>query len=394
MLTAYFHSIGGASGDMILGALVDAGLDPESLNRELRKLPVKGLRISASQGQRAGLLGTHVTVSTPGRLREPPTISQFIENITQSTLEEADKEGAIRILNRLGLAERRAHRFWEATQVLHELGDLDTLVDIVGAVAGLRLLEIQEVFSSPLLAGGGTVQTTHGRIPVPGPATMELIAEAQAPVIPPTREHPTPGELTTPTGAAIITTLASFESPPLAVNRIGYGLGTMDFEEFPNAIGLWIGEHSTHTLVSDYRILETNVDDSTPELLAFAQEQLFTLGALDVWFSPISMKKNRPGVLLSALVPTALEGAASELILSETSTFGVRVRSVERYEAAREVRQINTTLGTVPVKVKLAEGRPIGISPEYEPCRSLALETGLSLAEVFRVVNEAAWKQL
>ncbi len=394
MLIAYFHSIGGASGDMMLGALVDAGLSLDSLERELAKLPVGGFQLSAHQERRAGLSGTHVVVDTSKAQAGPRAISEFIDAVTRSTLDNAVKESATQVLERLGQAEVRAHRLAQGEAVLHELGDLDTLVDVVGAVAGMRLLGIQEVYASPLLVGGGIAHTAHGAIPVPAPATMELIADARAPVISPTPRQPMPGELTTPTGAALLTTLASFEAPTMVVQGIGYGLGSRDDPSVPNALSMWLGEREGAPKVGGYRLLETNIDDSTPELLAYAQEQLLAMGALDAWFSPIQMKKNRPGVLLSALVPAPLEGRATELILRETSTLGIRVRTIERYEAEREIREVSCSLGTVPVKINRLEGKIIGVSPEYEPCRRIALEHGMPLAEVLHTVSEAARKEL
>ena len=396
MRIAYFHSIGGASGDMMLGALVDAGVSVEALKGELAKLSISGFQISARQDRRAGLLGTRVLVETEVEpdASQPRSVSEFIATIGKSTLDEAVKKQATQVLKRLGEAEKRAHRLAKGEAVLHELGDLDTLVDVVGTVACIHLLGIQEVYASALLTGSGVVQSSHGAIPVPGPATMELIADVQATVIPPSAQRPMPGELTTPTGAALLTTLASFDAPSMTVERIGYGLGTRDDPARPNALSVWLGERQETPKGDGLRLLETNVDDSTPELLAYAQEQLLALGAADVWFTSIQMKKSRPGVLLSALVSASLEGRAAELILRETSTLGIRVRPVERYEALREVREVTSPYGTVPVKIKRMGHQVMGVSPEYEPCRRIAQERGLPLAEVYRLVSEAAWEQV
>ena len=223
---------------------------------------------------------------------------------------------------------------------------------------------------------------------------MELIAKSQASIVPPSPQQPMPGELTTPTGAALLTTLASFDAPPMTVERIGYGLGSRDDPTRPNALAVWLGERQEAPRRDGLRLLETNVDDSTAEMLAYALEQLLALGAVDVWFTSIQMKKSRPGVLLSALVPAPLEGRAAELILRETSTLGIRVRPVERYEARREMREVASPFGAVPVKVKRMGHQVMGISPEYEPCRRIAQERGLPLAEVYRLVSEVAWEQL
>ena len=394
MRVAYFHSIGGASGDMVLGALVDAGLPLDSLKQALGQLSVGGFQLSASQERRAGLAGTRVLVDIDEEGAGLRVASEFIVLVAESSLPDSVKDRASRVLQRLGEAEARAHRTGDGEAVLHELGNLDTLVDVVGAVAGLHILGIEEVYASPLMVGNGIVHSSHGHIPAPAPATMELIAEARVPILPPSALQPMPGELTTPTGAAILTTLARFEASPMTVERIGYGLGSRDVPTHPNALGVWLGEGEAAPKIGGLRLLETNVDDSTPEMLAYAQEQLLSLGALDVWFSSIQMKKNRPGVLLSALVPAALEDRAAELILRESTTLGVRARSVERYEAQREVMEVDSSFGAVPVKVKRLGHRVMGISPEYEPCRRIAQERDMPLAEVYRLVTEAAWKQI
>ena len=394
MRVAYFHSIGGASGDMTLGALVDAGLPLDTLKQALAKLPVDGYRLSVSQERRGSVAGTRLLVETDEGTAHHKAISGLIALVAQSSLDEVIKERATRVLQRIGEAEARAHRISEGESVLHELGHLDTLIDVVGAVAGLHALDIQEVYASPLLVGSGIVETSHGPIPVPGPATMELIAEARAPVVAPSAHRSTAGELTTPTGAALLTTLASFDAPTMIVERIGYGLGSRDTPTLPNVLAVWLGETEAAPKVGGYQLLETNIDDSTPELLAYAQEQLLALGAADAWFSSIQMKKGRPGVLLSALVPAALEGYAAELILRETSTLGIRVRSVERYEADREVQTVACSVGTVPVKVKRLGSQIIGIAPEYDACRRIAQERAMPLAEVYRLVNDAAWQQI
>ena len=377
----------------MLGALVDVGLPLESLKQALTQLKVGGFRISAKQEHRAGLAGTRILVEIDKGNTGPRAVSEFIAMVALSSLSDDVKQRATRVFQRLGEAEARAHRTAEGEGVLHELGDLDTLVDVVGTVAGLHILGIGALYASPLLVGNGMVHSSHGLIPAPAPATMELIANAQAPVLMPTISDPTPGELTTPTGAALLTTLARFEAPQMTVDRVGYGLGSRDDATRPNALGVWLGEEVSASKSEGLRLLETNVDDSTPEVLAYTQEQLLSIGALDVWFSSIQMKKNRPGVLLSALIPMALEGYATELILRETTTLGIRVRTVERYEAQREEKEVECAVGIVKVKVKRLGHRVVGISPEYEPCRRIAQEKGISLAEVYRLVSEAAWRQ-
>ncbi len=380
------QSIGGASGDMFLAALLDAGLSQEALLEELAKLPATGFQLQASRQVRGGLEGTHLKVILDDP--RPGTLSpdDLLRLVAQSRLSDALKARAAQVLQRLIQAEERVHG---GAGALHELGTLDTLIDVVGVVAGLDRLGVEQVYASPLLTGSGTVATAHGLLPVPAPATLALLAQAGAPTLPPPLEAT--GELTTPTGAALLTTLASFHPPTLAIQRIGYGLGTRDTPGRPNALAIWLAEtpQETEPLV----LLETNIDDLSPELLAYAQEQLMAHGARDAWFTSIGMKKSRPAVLLSVLCPAAAEGRMVEILFRETSTLGVRVRPVRRYEAQREVRQITTPLGSVPVKLKLWQGKVLSVAPEYEVCRRLALEHLLPLPEVYRRIQEEAARQ-
>jgi uncharacterized protein (TIGR00299 family) protein len=325
---------------------------------------------------------------------DPQTWRDFAETVRGSDLSPEVQEQALEIFARLEEAERRAHRVGEgeSSHPLAELGTLDTLVDVVGVVAGLRLLGIQQLYSSALPTGAGTARSAHGTLPAAAPATMELIARAGAPVTAPSPE--VSGELVTPTGAAIITTLARFQRPTLRLERVGYGLGFRDPEGIPNALALWVGEVEAEAEPTGLVLLETNIDDMTPALFGYVQERLFLLGALDVWFTSIQMKKNRPASMISVLLPGSLEGEAVALLLRETSTLGVRRRTVERYEAAREIRVVETSLGTLPVKVKYLEGSPVSVSPEYEACRTVALERGVPLAEVLRLVEQEARRQI
>ena len=271
---------------------------------------------------------------------------------------------------------------------LHELGSPDTLVDVVGAVAGLRLLGIEELYASPLPAGSGLVKTAHGTLPVPAPATLGIMARAGAPL----SSAEWQGEVTTPTGAAIVTTLAKFERPRMRLTGLGYGAGSRDPEDRPNVLRLWLGERDERrqTMV----LLETNVDDMTGEVLGYAQERLFSAGAADVWFTPIQMKKNRPAVKLSVLCPIDREGEIVALLLQETSTLGVRAVEVRRHEAQREVMEFASSLGQAAVKVKRLRGHVAQAAPEYEACRRLAQETGLPLLEVYRTVEAEALAEI
>ena len=393
MRVGYLHLIGGASGDMLLGAILDAGLPLPKLETELEKLPVSGYRLRTEATQRRGVHGTRVTVDV-GKDERHWGWAGFIAAIQESALSAEVKGEALKVFGRLEEAESRAHRVsvGEASSHLDELGSLDTLIDVVGVVVGLHLLGVEKLCASLLPMGSGVMQTGHGSLPAAAPATLELVAMARAPVVAP--PPGVVGELVTPTGAALITTLAEFQQPTLRLERVGYGLGTRDPEGLPNALALWLGELEEADSEEGLVLLETNIDDMTPQLFGYVQERLLSLGALDVWFTPIQMKKNRPGVLLSLLLPASLEKAAVNLLFQETSTLGVRTRSVRRHEARREIREVETSLGRLPVKVKYLEGRTIAVAPEYEACRALALERSIPLREVLHRVEEEARAQL
>jgi uncharacterized protein (TIGR00299 family) protein len=387
---AYFDCFSGASGDMILGALVDSGLAFELLEAELAglALPEGSFRLTASSVKRAGFAATKVDVE----VLEPPrhrSVNDVLEIIGRSRLPEADKHAATRIFQALGRAEATVHGKPEDETELHEVGAVDAIVDVTGAVAGLRLLGIDRVYVSPLPLGHGEARGSHGAIPVPAPATLELIAAAGAPIA--TGEGAR-GELVTPTGAAILTTLGVFERPAMLVHAVGYGAGGRDPADRPNVLRLWLGE--TETAARTMRLVETNIDDMTPELFGYVQERLLAAGAADVWFTAVQMKKNRPGVMLSVLCSEALESEVVRIILGETTTLGMRSQDVRRFEAEREPFEFDSSLGPAAVKVKRLQGETPRVAPEYEACRRLAEATGLPLAEVYRIVTEEALRLL
>ena len=263
-------------------------------------------------------------------------------------------------------------------------------MDVVGSVAGLEHLGVEQVFSSPFPMGTGVFRSAHGVLPVPSPATSALFTMADAPLVTAPGNPVRTGEMVTPTGAGIITTLAEFRQPRMAMQTHGYGLGSRDPEEYPNVLGLWVGEVEESPKTGGLSLLETNLDDSTGEVLGYVHERLFEIGARDVWFTPIQMKKNRPATMLCAIVDERTEKQAVDLVMRETTTLGVRVRPIERYEAKRETRTIETPLGPAGVKLKIMDGRTVAVSPEYEDCRRIATETGLSLNDVFRAVQRSA----
>jgi uncharacterized protein (TIGR00299 family) protein len=387
---------------MALGALLDAGLSLDALRAELAKLQLDGWSIDAERGVRRYLAGTRALVHAPEQAahRHLSDVQSIIES---SALAPALQRRAIHIFTLLAEAEGRVHGI-PADQVhFHEVGALDAIVDIVGVVAGLALLGIQEVYASALPLGSGWTRAAHGALPLPAPAVLAVLAGVNAPTIP----DDTPMELVTPTGAAVLAGLAEFRRPPLRLERIGYGLGARDLER-PNALRVWLGTTDKETRRQGDKelevnsnsqspslsvslspiLLETNIDDQSAEQLAYVAEQLFALGALDAWLAPIQMKKGRAATLLSALVPAAREDAAVALLMRETTTLGLRRRVIERHVAERESVTVETPLGPVRVKRKRWQGQDLGAAPEYEDCARLAREHGIALREVYQMALE------
>ncbi len=375
---------------MALGALVDAGLSMEVLGDAIAQMGVSGVSLECEQAQRGGLTGTFVRVNLDAEAERTRNFGDFIEIVESSTLSNRVKEQSTAVFRRMEQAEARVHRTSADDVHLHELGTLDTLADVVCAAAGLEALGVERVFSSPFPMGAGVFRSAHGVLPVPSPATSALFTMADAPLVPAPGNPTWTGEMVTPTGAGIITTLAEFRQPRLNVQAVGYGLGARDPEAYPNALGLWVGELEDEAPKAGLSLIETNLDDCTGEALGYVLERLFDLGARDVWFTPIYMKKNRPATMLSAIVSNEDERKSVELILQETTTLGVRVRPVVRYEADRESRTLETSVGKTSVKVKIVGGEAVSVSPEYEECRRLAIEAGMPLQQVYSTVQREA----
>jgi uncharacterized protein (TIGR00299 family) protein len=383
----YLDCNSGASGDMILAALVDAGLPLAALRRELASLPLRGYRLYARRVHRGGLAATQVRVAVSGR-QPARTLADITAIIDGSSLPVEDREKGKTIFRRLVEAEAKAHGQQPAQTQLHEVGAVDAIVDVMGAVAGFRLLGVEDVFASALALGSGV---TRAGLPLPAPATLALVSGAGAPVQPP--RSPDEGELLTPTGAAIITTQAHFQRPLMVVEAVGSGAGARDIPGWPNILRVWLGSvaapvepESEPTMLQ----VETNVDDMNPEIVAYVQERLLAAGAADVWLTPVQMKKGRPGVMLSVLCPHEAEDRVVAFLLRETSTLGVRLRDVRRREAEREVVEFESSLGPAQVKVKRLPDESPRLAPEYEVCRRLAETSGKPLADVYRIVQAEA----
>ena len=385
MKIAFFDPFSGASGDMILGALVDAGLPLASLTRELGKLPVEGYRIRADKTGQHGIHGTRVVVDVTNDVHSR-TWADIREIIAGSELDEPVKAAATGIFERLALAEAKIHNATPDDIHFHEVGGIDAIVDICGACIGLALLGVEAAYCGPPQAGSGFANSAHGLIPVPAPATAELLAASQVQVaapIPAMRE--TPAELLTPTGAAILTTLATFSRPSFAPSAIGYGFGQKELP-WPNALRVWIGELADATATDGEILVETNLDDMNPQFHELLVERLFEAGALDVWLTPIQMKKSRPATTVSVIAPSGKRQQVEDALIFNSSTLGVRVVPIERVKAARGVEIAVTRWGNVRVKLRAWNGRVIDAIPEYDDCLAIARKHDLAVREVW---NEA-----
>jgi uncharacterized protein (TIGR00299 family) protein len=407
----YVDCFAGASGDMLLGALVDAGLSLDALQSELDKLDLAGYELEARRVQNHGLAGTRFSVlDVPPEGLEPAYPARHLSDIRHlvqsSALSESVKAKSIAVVERLGRVEASIHGVPLESVHFHEIGAVDTIVDVVGFAAGLEILGVERVYSSPIPLGSGAIQTAHGRLPAPAPATLALLASARAPTVP----HPAQTEIVTPTGAALLSQLATFARPSMRVRAVGYGFGQKEFP-WANGLRVWLGEpvlgsstagpalmhiephgHSHELYGHDQVVkLECNLDDSTGETLGYTMERLLESGALDVWFTPIQMKKNRPAVLLSVLSPQDRVDDLAALVMHETSTLGVRLFSpAHRLKADRRTREASTPWGIVRVKEKWLGDRCLAVSPEYEDCARIARVSGVSLVDVMNAARQSA----
>jgi pyridinium-3,5-bisthiocarboxylic acid mononucleotide nickel chelatase len=389
MKTLYFDCFAGASGDMILGAMVAAGVDPDVLREQLSLLNVEGFKVDFETTDRSGLSATYARVITTDQ-KKHRHLSDIRRIIEASNLSDGVKELSIRIFTRLAEAEARVHNEPIEKVHFHEVGALDAIVDVVGAAICFDLLKIDRFVSSPLHVGSGMIEMAHGRFPVPPPAVAELLRGV------PFYSGEIKGELLTPTGAAIITTVCEEYGPipRIKTDRTGYGAGTRQYENFPNVLRVLTGETETtdfspaHHGEASERLwmIETNLDDVSPQIIGHVMDRVFELGALDCYFTPVQMKKNRPGVLLSVLCKPEDKEAVMKLLFTETTTLGIRSYEVERRALRRSVVQVETQYGPIGVKVAHLNGRVVNEMPEFEQCRKAAIEANVPL----KVVEEAA----
>jgi len=381
---AYLDCYSGISGDMALGALVDAGLPIEELRHAVGKLPIGGYELRAERVVSKGISGTRVTVEVTAD-QPHRHLADVVAAIDGAHVEAPVRDRAKAVFRRLAEAEAKVHGESVERVHFHEVGAVDALVDVVGTVWGLARLGVQRVYVAPLPTGGGKARSAHGLIPVPAPATLELARQGGAPLVP----APVEAELVTPTGAALAIELGEFRQPPMRVERVGYGFGRKELP-WANALRVWLGQPvGTSAAQDDVSLIETNVDDSTPELLGAAMERLLAAGALDVYFTPIQMKKNRPATKLAAICLPEREPEIARLILAETSTLGVRVQRLHRYKAERSAVTVETPWGPIRVKIKSFEGQR-SVAPEYDDCLRVARDRGVPFAEVYEAARAAA----
>jgi hypothetical protein len=386
MKIAYFDCFAGLAGDMILGALFDAGLDQTAWNKELAKLKLSGYEVEIKKVEKQHISATQIKVKIKESHRHRK-LSDIISLIDNSLLDSEVKQKSKQIFDRLASAEAKVHGKSKEEVHFHEVGAIDAILDIVGAVVGLRLLQIEAIYGSALPLTSGFTKTEHGTFPVPAPATLELLAGW------PTQTRAIEGEIVTPTGAAILTTLGK-PSPSLEFipEKTGYGAGQKDFKEFPNVLRVTIGEKVPHHEQDEVAVLETNLDNTEPQLLGYLLEKLMSSGAKDAFFTPVVMKKNRPGILLTVLAESSDASRLSEIIFRETYTSGIRMRRESRVKLPRRTVEIQTDLGKARVKL-IGEDSSLEVLPEFEDCKIIAQQHNLPLKIVYERIKAAYLNQ-
>ncbi len=396
MKTLYFDCFAGASGNMIVAALVALGVDENELIEQIKLLDISGFEIEFSTRDKSGISALHAEVKVPHE-HTHRHLSDIEKIISVSQLSDKIKERSVGIFKNLAKAEAKVHGIPIEKVHFHEVGAMDAIIDVVGACAGFEILEIEKFACSKIHVGSGFVKMAHGKFPVPPPAVAELLQNI------PVYSTDIEGELITPTGAAIIATVCDEfgQIPEMKFERTAYGAGTRDYQDFPNVLRLILGTRDegrgtreeyfpktknqkpkTKNLV----LIETNLDDISPEILGFVMERAFDLGALDCWFTPIQMKKNRPAVMISILSEGEKSEVFEELLYSETSTLGIRISEIERNCLEREVKKIEIEFGAVDVKIAKYNGKIINAKPEYDQMRDFAVKSKKSLREIEREI--------
>ena len=385
MKVLYVDAFAGISGDMTVGALLDLGVPLQRLRTELERLPIGGYTIAAEPRQVHGIRAVKFNVTTAEHDHAHRAFRTIREMLTGGSLAPAVARCALGIFTKLAEAEGHVHGVPPEDVEFHEVGAVDSIVDIVGAAVGFTMLGIERTYVSPLPLGSGIVPSQHGWLPVPGPATVELLRGFT------TRLGEGEGELVTPTGAAIVASLAAPEPPPLLrVLAVGYGAGQRTLTDRPNMLRLVVGESDATSGHDEMQVIETNIDDYNPEFYEYVIDRLFAAGARDVYLAPVHMKKNRPGVVLTVLCAESERERLSGIVLSETSAIGVRFYPVRRLVLPRHTREIDTAYGVVRVKVAISPDGRENLAPEYDDCKRLAAERSVPIKLVYQAALAGA----
>ncbi len=383
MKTAYFDAFSGISGDMVIGALLDLGLSLDLLKAEFSKLPLAGYTLHQSERLHSGIRAIKFDVGVNAQQHER-SFRSIADMLEASPLGRTVKTTALKIFTRLAEAEAHVHNTSVADVHFHEVGAVDSILDIVGAAIGFEALGIQAVYTSPLPMGSGFISSRHGMLPVPGPATAELVKGMSV------RFEDGQSELVTPTGAAMLAALAQPRPPLFSITRVGYGAGARALSDRPNVLRVCLGHPVAEVRHEQLLVLETNIDDLNPEWYEHVMGQLFAAGARDVFLSSVQMKKNRPGILLWVLCAPQDQGQLSDIIFNETSTLGIRSYPVDRLMLRREQKEIQTQYGPVKIKIAYQPNGQVNCAPEYEDCKRLAQEKNIALKLVYEAALQRA----
>jgi uncharacterized protein (TIGR00299 family) protein len=392
MKIAYFDCFSGISGDMTLGVMVDIGVDPDLLKNELVKLKLDEYELSFAKVKKHGITGTKANVNLHHHEHSDHHdhhhgrhLSDILQLIYESELTDDVKTKSKLVFTKLGEAEAKVHDVDIEEVHFHEVGAVDSIVDIVGSVIGISILGIDKIYSSPLPLGQGFVRSSHGIIPIPAPATVELLKGI------PTKQTEVQGELVTPTGAAIISTLAEgFGTiPEMVIDKVGYGAGTKELAEQPNLLRVILGTKEDSYESDNINIIETNIDDMSSQIYDLLIDKLLAIGAVDVFMTPIIMKKSRPAVKLTVLVDSAHLQEACNSIFTETTTMGVRIYEANRKKLSREMIEVETEYGKVSIKLGKIGDEVLKILPEYEDCKRLSVENNVPIMKIHQAVLKA-----
>ncbi|HEX2969311.1 MAG TPA: nickel pincer cofactor biosynthesis protein LarC [Bacteroidales bacterium] len=385
MKVLYYDCFSGISGDMNLGAMIDTGIDKNFLISELNKLNLKGWELIVEKDQRHGITGTKVTVKQTIHEHTHRHLSDIDKIINDSGLDNDTKELSMKIFMKIAEAEARVHNVPVDHIHFHEVGAIDSIIDVTGAAICFNALKIKKVKVSPIELGGGFVNCEHGKLPVPAPATAEIIKGF------PVKQGGVSFEATTPTGAAILATLVTDLNPQksIKIEKTGYGVGHKDDHDVPNLLRVFIGEETDEDKGHDALLLECNIDDMNPEFFGYISEKLFKAGASDVYLSNIMMKKGRPGIILNIICEEGLADSVKNIVFTESTSLGIRTFPFRKDTLARKLETIETEFGTVTIKRSFFRGKEVSVKPEYEDCKKIAAEKDIPVKEVYAGILSA-----